>query len=69
LEKTPGQIRLAQKLFGNSERKFRDVGKELERAQKANAVATNHLACFEKSTGQLIREDTPELANHPSPAV
>jgi DNA recombination protein RmuC len=61
VEKTLEQIRLAQKHFGNFQKKFEDVGEGLERAQKAYAVATNHLSKFEKSTIRLTGEETPEL--------
>lgn len=68
VEKTLEQIRLAQKHFGNFQKKFEDVGEGLERAQKAYAIATNHLARFEKSTIQLTGEETPELPESAPPA-
>jgi DNA anti-recombination protein RmuC len=69
VEKTLEQIRLAQKHFGNFQKKFEDVGDGLERAQKAYAIATNHLARFEKSTIQLTGEETPELTQPEPPAA
>jgi DNA recombination protein RmuC len=67
VEKTLEQIRLAQRHFGNFQKKFEDVGDGLERAQKAYAVATNHLARFEKSTVQLTGETPPEIGEPGTP--
>ena len=69
VEKTLEQIRLAQKHFGNFQKKFEDVGDGLERAQKAYAVATNHLSKFEKSTIRLTGEEMPELPEGTPPVA
>jgi len=62
VEKTLEQIRLAQKHFGNFQKKFEDVGDGLEKAQKAYAIATNHLVKFTNSTVRLTGEPMPEIA-------
>ncbi|HEU5070515.1 MAG TPA: DNA recombination protein RmuC [Verrucomicrobiae bacterium] len=67
VEKTLEQIRLAQKHFGNFQKKFEDVGEGLEKAQKAYAIATNHLVKFTNSTIRLTGEPAPELPAESEP--
>ncbi len=62
VEKTLEEIRQAQSNFGFFQKKFEEVGKGLENAQKAYSTATGHLNRYTNRVVQLTGEPMPELS-------
>lgn len=61
VEKTIEEVRKAQKHFGNFQKKFEEVGGELEKAQRAFSTAAGHLGRYSSTVTRLTGEEPQAL--------
>lgn len=66
-EKTARELQLAQKHFGNFERRFEELGKSLQKAQDAYGTAVTHLGKYQSRIARLTGE--PPSASDAEPAL
>jgi DNA recombination protein RmuC len=69
VEKTISEIRKAQFHYTNFQKRFNEVGKEIDRAKQAFQMATTHLDRYSGSVVRLTGEATPALEDGEPSAI